>query len=64
VSISPERYEVPRVAFLKERGIIGRRVAGYGLPHALRFTIGTEKDNRAVLEACRDFLRRGAPDNS
>lgn len=38
-------------AFLKTRGIIVRRVAGYGLPDSLRMTIGTESDNRAVLAA-------------
>jgi histidinol-phosphate aminotransferase len=43
--------------FLKHRGIIMRRVAGYGLPHALRMTIGTESDNRAVVAALADFLK-------
>jgi histidinol-phosphate aminotransferase len=43
--------------FLKSRGIIMRRVAGYGLPHALRMTIGTESDNRAVVAALADFLK-------
>jgi histidinol-phosphate aminotransferase len=44
-------------AFLKSRAIIVRRVAGYGLPNALRITIGTEADNRAVLSALTDFLK-------
>ncbi len=43
--------------FLKSRGIIMRRVGGYGLPHALRMTIGTESDNRAVVAALADFLK-------
>ena len=38
-------------AFLHERRIILRRVAEYGLPDALRMTIGTEEENRAVLDA-------------
>ena len=42
--------------FLKSRGIILRRVAGYGLPDCLRMTIGTEADNRAVVAALADFL--------
>jgi histidinol-phosphate aminotransferase len=46
--------------FLKKRAIIMRRVAGYGLPHALRMTIGTEADNRAVVAALSDFLKGGA----
>ncbi|MGE0627253.1 MAG: histidinol-phosphate transaminase [Hyphomicrobiaceae bacterium] len=44
-------------AFLKSRGIIVRRVAGYGLPDALRITIGTESDNRAVVGALADFAK-------
>lgn len=43
-------------AFLKSKGIIMRRVAGYGLPNALRMTIGTESDNRAVVAALAAFL--------
>jgi len=43
-------------AFLKSRGIIVRRVAGYGLPDALRMTVGTEAENRAVVEAIGAFL--------
>jgi histidinol-phosphate aminotransferase len=43
-------------AFLKSKGIIMRRVAGYGLPNALRMTIGTESDNRAVVAALRTFM--------
>jgi histidinol-phosphate aminotransferase len=42
--------------FLKSRGIIMRRVAAYGLPACLRMTIGTEDDNRAVLEALAAFM--------
>lgn len=52
----PGRGVVAADEFLRSRGIIGRRVAGYGLPNALRFTIGTESDNRAVVSAFRDFL--------
>ena len=29
------------IAFLRERGLVLRRVAGYGLPNALRMTVGT-----------------------
>jgi histidinol-phosphate aminotransferase len=43
---------------LKSRGIILRRVAAYGLPNCLRMTIGTESDNRAVVAALTDFMRR------
>jgi histidinol-phosphate aminotransferase len=43
---------------LKSRGIILRRVAAYGLPNALRMTIGTGDDNRAVVAALADFMGR------
>lgn len=43
-------------AFLKTRGIILRRVGGYGLPHALRLTVGTADENRKVQEALAAFV--------
>jgi histidinol-phosphate aminotransferase len=42
--------------FLKERGIIMRRVGGYGLPGALRLTIGTEDENKKVVAALAAFV--------
>jgi histidinol-phosphate aminotransferase len=42
--------------FLKGRGIILRRVAAYGLPGALRMTIGSEDDNRRVVAALQQFM--------
>jgi len=42
--------------FLHERRIILRRVEEYGFPDALRMTIGTEKENQAVLEALTEFM--------
>jgi histidinol-phosphate aminotransferase len=47
-------------AFLHERRIILRRVENYGFPDALRLTIGTEPENRAVIEALSEFMD-GAP---
>jgi histidinol-phosphate aminotransferase len=43
--------------FLKSRAIIVRRIDAYGLPNALRITIGTEDDNRAVVAALADFVK-------
>ena len=43
-------------AFLKSRGIIVRRMAGYGLPDALRITIGTEEEMRAVVDTLGAFM--------
>lgn len=45
-------------AFLQGRGVVVRRVAAYGLPNALRITIGTEQANRAVLTALKEFLSK------
>ncbi len=42
--------------FLHERRIILRRVGEYGLPNALRMTIGTEEENRAVIDALSAFM--------
>lgn len=44
-------------AFLMARGIIVRGVGNYGLPDALRISVGTEEANRLVVEALTDFLK-------
>jgi histidinol-phosphate aminotransferase len=43
-------------AYLHEKRIILRRVEEYGFPDALRMTIGTEEENRAVLDALTAFM--------
>ncbi|MFG1416860.1 histidinol-phosphate transaminase [Xanthobacter sp. V0B-10] len=43
-------------AFLTRRGLILRSVASYGLPDALRMTVGTEEANLKVVAALKDFL--------
>jgi histidinol-phosphate aminotransferase len=43
-------------AFLSSRGLILRRIDAYGLPDALRLTIGGEEANRLVVETLREFL--------
>ncbi len=42
-------------AFLKSRGLIVRRMEGYGLPGWLRISVGTEAACRAVAEAAADM---------
>lgn len=43
--------------YLREQdGVIVRPVANYGLPHALRITIGTEAENRALVDSLRRFM--------
>jgi histidinol-phosphate aminotransferase len=46
-------------AFLTARGLILRRVDAYGLPGALRLTVGNEEANRLVVDALRDFMEGG-----
>ena len=43
---------------LKSHGVILRRVAAYGLPEALRMTIGSEDDNRQVVALLAAFMGR------
>jgi histidinol-phosphate aminotransferase len=47
-------------AFLTKRGLILRAVGAYGLPNALRMTVGDEEANRLVVGALSDFVRVGA----
>jgi histidinol-phosphate aminotransferase len=42
-------------AFLNGRGIIPRKMAGYGLGDSLRFTIGLEDEMKAVIAALAEF---------
>jgi histidinol-phosphate aminotransferase len=42
--------------FLASRGLILRRLEPYGLPNALRLTVGTEEANRAVIAALAEFM--------
>jgi histidinol-phosphate aminotransferase len=56
--VEPARNAAAADAFLKRNGIILRRVAAYGLPGALRMTIGTEDDNRRVVAALQQFMER------
>jgi histidinol-phosphate aminotransferase len=43
-------------AFLQEHGIIVRRMDGYGMPNALRMSVGTEEANRDLVAALKAFL--------
>ena len=45
---------------LMEAGYIVRWLPGQGLPQALRITIGTEEDNRAVIAVLRRLVGAGA----
>ncbi|MEK9672700.1 MAG: histidinol-phosphate transaminase [Rhodospirillaceae bacterium] len=43
-------------AHLRSKGIIVRRMGGYGLPDCLRITIGLTEEMTAVIDAIRDFM--------
>ena len=45
-------------AFLASRGYLVRAVANYGLPDAIRITIGLEAHNRAVVDLLAEFMGR------
>jgi len=44
------------LAFLNARGILPRGIGAYGMPGHLRFTIGLEQENLAVVDGIRAFL--------
>lgn len=53
---TPGRTAKEADAFLTQRGLILRAVGAYGLPDALRMTIGSEEANRLVVAALAEFL--------
>jgi len=54
----PGKTAADAFEFLKSRGILTRKIAGYGLPEWLRIGIGTEAEMRAVVKAVAEFLGR------
>jgi histidinol-phosphate aminotransferase len=42
-------------AYLQRRGLIVRRVGGYGLPQCLRITVGLSEENDLLIEALTAF---------
>ena len=46
--------------YLLDHGIVLRTVGGYGLPNALRMTIGTAEANEAAIAALRAFMTGAA----
>jgi histidinol-phosphate aminotransferase len=52
---TPERAAAADVA-MRARGVIARRVGGYGLPQCLRITIGTAEECGLVVDALAAFM--------
>ncbi|SLN69924.1 histidinol-phosphate transaminase [Roseisalinus antarcticus] len=46
-------------AHLRGKGILVRKIGGYGLPDALRITVGTDADCARVVDAVRDWREQG-----
>ena len=44
--------------FLRDHGIIVRRMAAYGLPNALRITVGLESELEALTDALTRFMEK------
>lgn len=53
---TPGKTAAEAEAYLARRGLIVRGVANYGLPNALRITIGLEEHNRSLVEHLAAFL--------
>jgi len=54
---TPGKSAADADAYLTSKGLIIRGVEPYGLPHALRATVGTEAENRQLVEALTDFMQ-------
>lgn len=54
---TPGKDAMAANAVLAERGLIVRPVQPYGLPNALRISIGKDDDNRRVIEALEAFAK-------
>ena len=55
---TPGRTAADADAFLYERGVVLRRVEAYGLPDALRMTIGSAESNEAAIAGITAFMTR------
>ena len=53
---TPGRTAKDADAYLSRRGLVLRAVGSYGLPGALRMTVGTEEANRLVVAALANFM--------
>lgn len=50
------RRAVDADAYLSSRGCVLRMVGNYGLPNAIRMSIGSEEANKTVVAALQDFM--------
>jgi histidinol-phosphate aminotransferase len=55
-SDEPGRTAADADAYLYNRGVVLRRIEAYGLPNALRMTIGSEEANETAIATLAEFL--------
>jgi histidinol-phosphate aminotransferase len=55
---TPGKTAADADAYLTSKGLIVRGVGAYGLPDALRMTVGKEAENRRLVDTLRDFMAR------
>ncbi|HTQ33714.1 MAG TPA: histidinol-phosphate transaminase [Stellaceae bacterium] len=51
-----KRNAIAAFGFLQSRGILTRKMAGYGLPDRLRITVGTGEENETVAATLAEFM--------
>jgi histidinol-phosphate aminotransferase len=56
--LEPWRDAAAAFAFLQSRGILTRKMGGYGLPQHLRITIGTGEEMEKVAVELGEFMGR------
>jgi len=54
----PEKSATAADTYLTDRGYVLRAVAAYGLPNALRMSIGSAEANEGVIAALKEFMGR------
>jgi histidinol-phosphate aminotransferase len=52
----PKRNAASADAYLQEHGFVVRRMDAYGLPGALRISVGSEEANRGLVDCLKAFL--------
>ena len=58
IEFADEKTALAAEAFMSAQGVIPRDLVAYGLPHALRLSVGTEDGNRAALSALQKFVEQ------
>jgi histidinol-phosphate aminotransferase len=56
VHFTKDRTAAMADAYLQDHGLVVRRMDGYGMPNALRMSVGTEEANHALIKALKGFM--------